>query len=737
MSGRRNTVMANGRDDMDDRELEILALKYGLSADLLREYRGIFRENGIPVSLSGKIPERAERIVMVSTHGYWGDPPPAGVPDTGGQTYYVLEVSKTWAQQGRKVIIVARHFNSYPRVERFAENLWLVRIPAGGDEFVRKEDIYPLVPELAEGVVAVSSLFGAHAVMGHYADGMVCALETGERLGIPVVVIPHSLGINKVISLGLDPDDPGMWFDRQYNFGTREDFELASLRGADFEIANTLREPAVLNKYYGCDFPNVVMPAGAGTAFFDIGRDPQTETLERYGLIPGRYLIYFGRFSKAKNVQGVVKLFGEAKRFDPQLMEEIKLVLVGGSPGDPLPEEVSVEKHVSDTITEYKLTNDNIVRLPSQPWSVLAVLAHHCLAYIGMQFMEPFGMGVAEAMAASAPAVISRKAGITKWIKDGRDAVVVDPGDPCGTARKLTGIMKKSGALGKIASSGHALALDTFNWKAIGTRQGEIIDSLCRGEIPGGAVDGSITQRKREGRAYHRAVFTWRGDPPEIKSRHEKAAKDLLPYIIEQTNDLRHKGKRTIVVLGGESGAGKTEIAEYLRYLLRGEKIRGVTIAGDAFFKLAPEANHQARLDAYSRGELRQYVGPGEVDLERLDSILGNAADRSVNEVFVPSDCRRLGSRRYARVPVALAGVDVVLVDLTYGLVLKNATLKVFLESDYRKRIAAVKKRNLARDPDQDFDFILRILEIEHRIIQGLREQADIIVTSDYEARPR
>ncbi|MEA1970395.1 MAG: glycosyltransferase, partial [Thermodesulfobacteriota bacterium] len=426
---------------MDGRKLEILALKYGLSMDLLREYRGIFRENGIPAFLSGKTSERAERIVMVSTHGYWGNPPPAGVPDTGGQTYYVLEVSKTWAQQGRKVIIVARHFKPYPRVERFAENLWLVRIPAGGDEFVRKEDIYPLVPELAENVVAVSALFGAHAVMGHYADGMVCALETGERLGIPVVVIPHSLGINKVISLGLDPDDPDMWFDRQYNFGTREDFELASLRGADFEIANTHREPAVLNKYYGYDFPHVVMSAGAGTAFFDIGVDPRTETLERYGLIPGRYFIYFGRFSEAKNVPGVVKLFGEAKRFDPRLMEGIKLVLVGGSPGDPLPEEISVEKHVSDTITEYKLTNDDIVRLPSQPWSVLAVLAHHCLAYIGMQFMEPFGMGVAEAMAASAPVVISRKAGIAKWIKDGRDAIVVDPEDSHGAAQELIRIM--------------------------------------------------------------------------------------------------------------------------------------------------------------------------------------------------------------------------------------------------------------------------------------------------------
>jgi len=712
-------------NSMDDRRLEALALKRDLSVDLLREYRGLFREKNIPVSLRKRAARRAGRIVMVSTHGHWGDPPPAGVPDTGGQTYYVLEVSKAWARQGRQVIIVARHFAPYPRVEQFAKNLWLVRIRAGGDRFVRKEDIYPLVSRMAEGVVAVASLFGAHAVIGHYADGMACALETGERLKIPVAVIPHSLGINKVLSLGLDPDDPDTWFDGQYNFRIREDFELAALQGADFEIANTLREPYILKKYYGYEFPHTVMPAGAGTPFFDIGRAPHPETLGRYGLTPGRYLIYFGRFSEAKNVPGVVKLFGEARRLDPRLMKGIQLLLVGGSPDHPLPEEESVEEDVESAIAEYRLSAHDVVRLPSQPWSILAVLAYHCLSYIGMQLMEPFGMGVAETMAASAPVVISREAGITKWIHDGREAMVVDPEDPRGAARKLIMAMKKEGALERIASGGRRLALATFRWKAIGVRQGKILDSLCR-----------VAGEGRE-RAYHRAVFTWRGDPPEVKPRHEKAARGLLPHIVEGTKRARRAKKRAVVVLGGESGAGKTEVAEYLRYLLRSKKMRGVTIAGDAFFRLAPEANHRARLEACAQERLEQYVGPGEVDLERLDAILKDAADRGIEEVFVPSDCRRLGSRRYSRVPVSLAGADVVLVDLTYGLALKNVTLKVFLESDYRERIAAVKKRNLSRDPDQDFTFIRRVLDIEHRIIQGMKEEADIIVTSDYETLPR
>ena len=103
-------VVAIKGECMNTAEVEILASKHGLSVDLLKEYRELFIENEIPFSADEEDSERARRIVMVSTHGYWGDPPPAGVPDTGGQTYYVLEVSKTWARQGRKVIIVARQF---------------------------------------------------------------------------------------------------------------------------------------------------------------------------------------------------------------------------------------------------------------------------------------------------------------------------------------------------------------------------------------------------------------------------------------------------------------------------------------------------------------------------------------------------------------------------------------------------------------------------------------------------
>ena len=466
---------------MNVRWSETLSQSYGLPADLLHEYSELFAEHGIPSSHKLGGATSARRIVMTSTHGYWGDPP-CWSSGYRGQTYYVLEVSKAWAREGRQVVIVARDFSPYPRVEQFAENLWLVRVRAGGNEFVRKEDIYPLVPEMAEAAVTIAALFGADAVMGHYADGMVCALEVAERLDIPVVVIPHSLGINKVLSLGLNPDDPAVWFGDQYNFWIREDFELAALRGADFEIANTLQEPSILKEYYGAEFPHAVMPAGAGAPFFDAASNAHSEELTAHGLTPRRYLLYFGRFSDAKNIPGVVRLYGEARKLDPDLMWKVRLVLVGGSPGSALPEERSVEEELARTLAEYGLSAEDVVRLPSQPWQVLATLAHHCLCYVGMQLVEPFGMGVAESMAASAPVVISKNAGITKWLEDGREALIVDPEDPRRAARKLIETLKVPGTLERIALNGNRLARDTFRWEAIGSARPRFSTTFARGE---------------------------------------------------------------------------------------------------------------------------------------------------------------------------------------------------------------------------------------------------------------
>ncbi len=725
-------------EQRNNHRLKNLASAYNLPLSLLKEYVQIFQAHGLPFSSQRKT-KRAQRIVMVSTHGYWADPPPAGVPDTGGQTYYVLEVSKVLAKQGRQVIILARWFKPYPRVETFADNLWLIRIKAGGDEFVRKEDIYPLVPEMAEASTAVSLLFGGHLVMGHYADGMAGAVEVGERLKIPVVVVPHSLGINKVNNLGFDPHDPEAWHDPHYNFWIRESLELATLKGANFEIANTIQEPKALKSYYGLECPHLVMPAGAGEDFFaafDQGMKPGI--LSRFGLRSKEYLIYFGRLAEAKNIPEVVAVLSESKKLDPDTFKHVKLVIVGGDPENPHKEERVVKEQIDRMRKKHKLPRKDVILIPNQNWPTLSLLAKHSLFYVGMQLLEPFGMSVAEAMAAGAPIMISQAAGITKWLTQRENAVIVDHRKPHQAAKKLVEAVKDKSYLERLSLSGHRLAKESFSWSGIAKRQAEVMDNLYRGEAPLG-VEGNggfaDIYRKRENRAYHRSVYVWRGDIPVIKEKHKKASRRLVPHIRKKAFEQKRKNRRAIVALGGESGVGKSEVAEYLRFTLRREGIWARIIPGDAFFKLPPSENHKERLKAYEQGRLDDYLGPREVDLGGLDSILLLAGQRKNKKIFVPSDCRRLYSRRYENVPIDLTDVDIIFVDLTYSLLLKGADLKVFFESDFTKRRDEIKRRHIGRDPDQDFNLILKVLKIEHRIIQNLKTEANLIITDGYDVK--
>ncbi len=587
---------------------------------------------------------------------------------------------------------------------------------------------------------AVGALFGARGVMGHYADGMVVASEIGERLELPVAVVPHSMGVLKMQRLGWDPDDQAQLRDPEYYFDHRELFELAALRAANFEIANTPREPEILAEYYGLAFPHAVMPAGAAKPFFEAGAaDPDPSVAARFGLEPRKYVLFWGRLSEAKFVEGVVQVLGEARRLDPEAAGDVVAAIIGGSPDNPSGEEREVEAAVAAQMERYGLGPDDVQRIESQTHATLAPLARTALAYVGMQRLEPFGMGAAEAMGAGLPTMISQVAGITRWLQDGKEVLFVDPDDPATAGRKLVELIRDRRAWERLSRVGREKSLADFSWDGIAARQGRIMDALAKGDDPRepgeppAALPGHFAGRT--GRAFHRTTSPWRGDIPRIKDYHVAAARDLLPHVLERLDAATGAGERLTVALGGESGSGKTEIGYLLTLMLRKHGRGAVVIPGDAFFVRPPDENHANRLAADARGDLGEGVGPHEVNLDRLDGILASARMPETTSVSVPSDCRSLTARRYPQVPVALEGIDAVMVDLTYSLHLNHATCKVFLQPASLDRIDEVRARNLARDPDQDFDFIERVLRLEHELISPLIERADLIVDKEYRVR--
>ncbi|HET7506566.1 MAG TPA: glycosyltransferase [Kofleriaceae bacterium] len=726
-----------------------------IAPGVLDEVRELFARHGLPDAEPGAetdaTPGQAiacERILMISTHGYWGDPPPAGATDTGGQTLYVLQLSRECARRGRQVLILARWFAPYPRVEALEPGLWLVRIPAGGDRFVRKEEIYPLAPELAEYATAIAARFGAQAVMGHYADGMVIAAEVATRRGVPLVAMPHSLALTKIAGLGLEPGAIATWFDDHYGFAAREELEVTAMAQADCVIGCLPDQLEIVSRVYRLRTPRDVIAPGVAPVFFEAGAGrPDPEVAARFGLLPGKYLIATGRLAETKNLPGAVALLGEARALAPARFDRVVLAVVGGNPEPREPEERAVEARIEAAMARHGLTHRDVRRIPAQPWPVVAQLVRQALFYVGMQHFEPFGMGAAEALAVGAPVLISTAAGIARALEVAPAArpcaLIVDPADPRGAARRLIDALDAPAALHAMCDAARELARRELSWPNGAARLLALLDGLVAPDArhashasgaagparPSGAPDVSGAPGRRGLRGHHRLTAAWRGDRPRIASQHAWSAEQLLPRVLEAQRIAARQRRRLIVAIGGESGAGKTEIAHCLGIALRRHRRWSALVPGDVFFRLPPAANHEARLAADRAGDLAGYIGPPrEIDVEALDRTLAQAADRGTRQIVCPSDCRALPGRRHARVPLDLSRCQIVFVDLTYSMLLDAPDLRIFLESDYLERREYIRRRNTARDPDQDFDFILKVLAIEHEQIQRTAPRAHLTV---------
>ena len=99
-------------------------------------------------------------ILMMSTHGYVSADPQLGMPDTGGQVVFVLELARHLNEQGHRVDIVTRRFEDQPEYDEIADGLRVWRIPFGGTEFIRKKRMHEHLPELSQNLALLGCRLG-------------------------------------------------------------------------------------------------------------------------------------------------------------------------------------------------------------------------------------------------------------------------------------------------------------------------------------------------------------------------------------------------------------------------------------------------------------------------------------------------------------------------------------------------------------------------------------------------
>ncbi|MGD9388723.1 MAG: glycosyltransferase family 4 protein [Gammaproteobacteria bacterium] len=83
---------------------------------------------------------------------------------------------------------------------------------------------------------------------------------------------------------------------------------------------------------------------------------------------------------------------------------------------------------------------------------------------------EPFGIVVLEAWAAGRPVVAARVGGIPGFVRDGSDALLVEPESPDSIAASIIGLLRDPARRQAIGEAGRVRAYSEFNWQSIGAR---------------------------------------------------------------------------------------------------------------------------------------------------------------------------------------------------------------------------------------------------------------------------
>lgn len=200
-----------------------------------------------------------------------------------------------------------------------------------------------------------------------------------------------------------------------------------------------------VSRYFRGDYR--VIPNGVDIQRFN----PQTPGIEKYG--HGRLNILFvGRLDPRKGLECLLKAFPLILKNHPSA----RLIVVGG--GRPPKRYLG---HMDATVAE-QVSFEGVVSPEVIP-SYYASCDVYCSPATGR---ESFGIVLLEAMASGVPVVASDIDGYREVIADGKDGLLVRPGDPQAIARAISDLLSNAHARARLGENGRAKALQ-FSWERV------------------------------------------------------------------------------------------------------------------------------------------------------------------------------------------------------------------------------------------------------------------------------
>jgi uridine kinase len=203
------------------------------------------------------------------------------------------------------------------------------------------------------------------------------------------------------------------------------------------------------------------------------------------------------------------------------------------------------------------------------------------------------------------------------------------------------------------------------------------------------------------------------GDVLLITDNHRKAAEQIVGRLE------RIKSDKVVIAIGGESGAGKSELAHEVGKGLkeRGELAKILHI--DNYYKVSPTER-----TAWRKKHGLESIGLSEINWDLLGQHV--AEFRGSKEAVLP--CIDLLTDQIDKLITTFEGIRYLIVEGLYPLNI-DADLRVFIDLTYHE----TKGAQIVRGKEPQTEWRWQVLEREHVVVQFLRPLADLIVTKDFE----
>ena len=408
-------------------------------------------------------------ILMISLHGYVAAEPELGLPDTGGQVVFVLELAKRFARLGYRVDVLTRKFETQPAQDKINANLRVWRVPFGGSRFIRKEDMHDHLKDFVTNSLATIRKRGLSydVVNSHYWDAGHAGQKIAEELQVPHIHTPHSLGWWKQHRMNSTRGESG----GNYRFEERIQKEFVLYRNCDHVIATSEQQVDLIEKEYQLPRDHITMiPPGIDEGRFSPEPPQQIQSLREKLNLRETDVYVVGRAAHNKGYDLAIKALPHLRKLQPKA----RLVLAAGANSDQDKKllgkwkkqaaKAGVGKHVKwlgyiddkDLADYYRAAG--VFALPSR--------------------YEPFGMTAVEAMACGTPTVLTNHGGLYEQIEFGRHALVADPKKPLEFAAMLNMPLAYPWLRDTLVVEGARFARRVFGWTGIARRTLRLFDQF-------------------------------------------------------------------------------------------------------------------------------------------------------------------------------------------------------------------------------------------------------------------